>query len=80
MKHARIISGEYADNFSKEAADNVIDADGEINWRAAMWADPGVKSCPKCKTHYWNEAAVMECPDCLIQFGNGVTDTRGEKP
>jgi len=74
MKHARIISGAYEDAFNKDALDNVVRPDGEINWRAAMWADPGVKSCPKCKAHYWNEAAVMECPDCLIQFGSAVSE------
>lgn len=75
MKHARIISGAYQDCFNKEAQENVIDADGEVNWRAAMWADPGVKSCPTCKTHYWNEAEVMECPDDGTRFGNGVSSS-----
>jgi hypothetical protein len=87
MKHAKIISGALKDPFSEEAAANVIDDQGEVNWRAAMWADPGVKSCPKCKTHYWNEAAVMECTDCGAQFGDGLpvsetssADTSGAKP
>jgi hypothetical protein len=74
MRHARIISGAYPDAFNKDAFDNIANEDGSINWRAAMWADPGVKSCPQCKAHFWNEADVLECPDCHIQFGNGVTD------
>ncbi len=69
MKHARIVSGEYKDNFG--SFDNIANDDGSINWGAAMRADPGVKSCPSCKGHFWNEAAVLECPDCKIQFGDG---------
>lgn len=69
MKHARLVSGEYSNNFG--GFDNIANDDGSINWGVAMRADPGVKSCPKCGEHYWNEAAVMECPDCKVEFGNG---------
>lgn len=71
MRHATIVCGKYDDAWDKNAADHVVNDDGSINWRAAFFADPGVKSCPRCKTYFWNEAAVMECPDCHVQFGDG---------
>lgn len=71
MRHALIVSGEYANNFGP--IDNIANEDGSINWGVAMRADPGVKSCPGCKGHFWNEAAVMKCPDCGIEFGNGCS-------
>lgn len=72
MRHARIISGAYEDAFSKEAQDNIVDAEGNVNWRAAFAADPGMTKCPACKAYYWNEAAVLECLDCKLQFGPGA--------
>ncbi len=77
MKHARLISGEDQNAWNKEAADNVIDADGEVNWRAAFFADPGCRKCPGCGEYYWDEADVMECTteSCKRQFGRGLTET-----
>ena len=72
MKHARLISGEYKNAWNEEAMDNVVDAAGEVNWRAAFMADPGVKKCPKCGEFYWDEASVMECTECQTQFGSGL--------
>jgi hypothetical protein len=31
----------------------VVDEDGEVNWRAAHGADPGVCTCPNCKEYFW---------------------------
>lgn len=77
MKHARLISGEYANAWNKAAMDNVVDAQGEVNWGAAFRADPGVKKCPGCGEFYWDEADVMECTteSCKRQFGRGLTET-----
>jgi|ERR1700677_2129501 len=69
MKHAHIISGEYANNFNP--IDYIANDDGSINWGVAMRADPGVKKCPGCGGFFWNEASVMECPDCATTFGDG---------
>jgi hypothetical protein len=75
MRHATIIAGAYADAFSKDAAQQIVNQDGSLNWGAAFRADPGVKSCPVCKAHYWNEAKVMQCPDCQTYFGDGFADS-----
>lgn len=75
MKHARLISEPYAGAWNENAMDNVVDAAGEVNWKAAFYADPGVKKCPGCEEFYWDEASVMECANesCKRQFGSGVT-------
>lgn len=73
MKHARLISGAYKDAWNEQAMDNVVYPDGEVNWRAAFAADPGVKKCPGCDEYYWDEASVMECTNCKTQFGSGVS-------
>lgn len=74
MRHAKIVSGEYKDNFG--SFDNIANDDGSINWGVAMRADPGVKKCPGCEGYFWNEAAVMECPDCAANFGDGFQAQR----
>lgn len=71
MRHAKLISGEFDLSYCKEAAENVVDDDGNVNWGAAFRADPGVKKCP-CGAYYWNEAKVMECLDCKTHFGEGT--------
>lgn len=73
MKHARLVSGEYANAWNEQAMDNVVNDAGEVNWRAAFFADPGVKKCPGCGEFFWDEASVMECTSCKTQFGSGVT-------
>jgi hypothetical protein len=42
--------------------------DGEVNWRAAAGADPGVCSCPNCGEMYWSWGRIVECLDCAFQF------------
>lgn len=42
--------------------------DGEVNWRAAFGADPGVCSCPNCHEYYWSWGRVVECLDCGFRF------------
>lgn len=44
-----------------KAAGQVVDADGEVNWRAAFNADPGVSKCPKCSTMHWWEGDRIRC-------------------
>lgn len=69
MKHAKIIEGEPFDwKAGKEAMDHVVRNSGDINWRAAFSADPGVTHCPKCKTHFWAEGKKLECTECETQF------------
>ena len=43
---------------------NVVDEDGNVNWRAAFSADPGVIECPGCGIFLWREGTKVECPDC----------------
>ena len=46
----------------------VTDAEGNINWAAAAFADPGVLSCPGCKEYLWNEGFRVRCPGCGREF------------
>lgn len=46
----------------------VIDEDGEVNWAAAAFADPGVMKCPGCGEYLWQEGALVKCPDCGHQW------------
>lgn len=48
----------------KKWASQVQDSDGEINWKAAFFADPGVAQCPYCSVYYWNEGEFVQCLDC----------------
>lgn len=38
--------------------------EGEVNWGAAMLADPGVMKCPGCGVYLDREGKKVECPDC----------------
>jgi hypothetical protein len=69
MEHAKIIKGDPFDwEESKEAMENVVNDSGEVNMAAAMLADPGVTSCPKCGDHYWWEGELLECLKCQTQW------------
>ena len=35
--------------------------DGEVNWRAAFGADPGLSSCPACHQPYWAWGTKLKC-------------------
>lgn len=45
-----------------------LERDGEVNWRAAFGADPGVTSCPNCCQHYWQCGNVQRCVDCGFEY------------
>ena len=65
MKQVKILEGPSFDwESGKEAMDHIVDDDGNINWRAAFYADPGIMSCPKCKEKYWREGNKVECTTC----------------
>ncbi len=69
MKSAKIIEGSPFDwKRGAEAMDHIANEDGSINWGAAFAADPGVTSCPKCKTKFWAEGTRLECTECGTQF------------
>ena len=59
----KIIYGPYENAWDGEASANVVNEEGDINWRAAFTADPGVRRC-ECGLYLWDEARVLECPDC----------------
>lgn len=45
-----------------------VGADGEVNWMAAAFADPGVASCVGCDSYLWREGSLVMCPACgLVQ-------------
>lgn len=46
----------------------VVQEDGEVNWAAAAFADPGVMTCPNCKAYLWQEGLRVRCPDCAHEF------------
>lgn len=42
--------------------------DGEVNWRAAFSADPGITSCPACQAKHWSWGRVVRCARCAFEF------------
>ena len=65
MKHAIILEGKGFDwDRGSEMQKHVMTPEGDVNWAAAMFADPGVMSCPKCGVYLWWEGIRVRCPDC----------------
>lgn len=46
----------------------VIDEEGEVNWAAAAFADPGCMKCPACGVFLWREGNLVRCPDCAHEW------------
>lgn len=42
--------------------------DGDVNWRAAFGADPGICSCPACHTMYWAFGRKQRCRACNFEY------------
>ena len=42
--------------------------DGDVNWRAAFGADPGVCSCPACGEFYWMWGRRQRCVKCGFEY------------
>ena len=75
MKSPIIIEGKAFDwNEGAKYSADAVDADGNVNWQAASFADPGCMCCPKCKIYLWNEGLRVRCPDCGEEF-----DTENKK-
>jgi len=69
MKSPIILKGKAFDwEAAAPKASNAVDDKGEVNWRNAMAADPGVMKCPNCGIFLWREGELVECPDCGEQF------------
>jgi len=51
-----------------EKCGGIQDADGEVNWRAAFSADPGVCSCPACGESYWCWGRRQRCRKCGFEY------------
>jgi hypothetical protein len=68
VKHPIILDGPAFPWCEPNPAGPVIDADGEVNWMAAAFADPGVVKCPGCAEYLWNEGYRVRCPDCAAEF------------
>ncbi len=69
MKRAKILEGQPFDwDSGAEAMKHVVNQDGTVNYRAAMYADPGVMQCPHCNEYHWREGVRVECPDCGKEY------------
>lgn len=68
MKAPIILEGEAFPWDKPNPAGKVVDDDGEVNWRAASFADPGVMKCPKCAEYLWREGVRVRCPTCNNEF------------
>ena len=69
MKRPIILSGNPFDwEQGQKAMLNAVDDKGEVDWRNAFAADPGVMRCPGCQIWLWNEGEEVECPDCHTVF------------
>ena len=59
---AVLLDGERFDwQEGAKAAAACVREDGEVDWRAAYSADPGVTRCPKCGTYHWREGTRRRC-------------------
>lgn len=64
MKHPIILDGSAFDWAEGERyAQRAVDDDGNVDWMAAAFADPGIMSCPGCGVHLWAEGWTVRCPD-----------------
>ncbi len=41
---------------------------GEVNWRAAFGADPGVCTCPSCHVYHWAFGNRQRCTQCGFEY------------
>jgi hypothetical protein len=62
----------------REDRENVVDAEGEVNWGAAFGADPGVTSCPACQTYHWAWGRRQRCTKCAFEYPVGWNHIVGE--
>lgn len=51
-----------------EQCGGVSDRDGNVNWRAAFGADPGVCSCPACGRNHWAFGNRQRCTRCDFEY------------
>jgi ssDNA-binding Zn-finger/Zn-ribbon topoisomerase 1 len=79
MKNPIIISGQRFLWDEPNPCGEVVGADGEVNWMAAAFADPGCMQCPKCGAYLWNEGDEVCCPDCGHQFVTPDAQRRAER-
>lgn len=65
MREPSILSG---DSFNweevQEIQERIVDEDGDVNWGAAFFSDPGVTCCPLCGEYYWAEGEIVQCLEC----------------
>ena len=64
-----VIKGpEFNWKLGKKCMDNVINKNGEVNWGAALNADPGIAQCPTCQTYFWKAAQHLKCTKCSTEW------------
>ena len=69
IHEAIVISGQPFDwEKGKEAMNHVIREDGSVNMKAAMFADPGITTCPKCGQDHWAEGERQRCTACAFEY------------
>lgn len=80
MRTPKILTGAAFDwKDAEKYANAAVDPEGEPNWMAASFADPGVTQCPKCEAYYWNEGDTVECLDCGTQWETSNGKWRRER-
>lgn len=69
MKRPIILEGKPFDwDAGAESLKNAVSGDGEANWGAAAFADPGVMKCPGCQEYLWREGERVRCPHCSHEW------------
>jgi hypothetical protein len=71
IRSVKIIEGEPFDwGETSKCHDRIAESleQGEVDWRAAFFADPGTTKCPSCDASYWYEGELVECLDCGTQW------------
>ncbi len=66
---ATVVSEEWSRcSEAVDACGGLTYQDGEVNWRAAFSADPGICTCPNCGINYWAFGNRQRCADCGFEF------------
>lgn len=52
----------------EQSKDGCVYPDGEVNWRAAFSADPGIVSCPVCQQMHWAWGRRQRCTVCEFEY------------
>lgn len=69
MREPILIEGKSFDwEEAKQYQDAAVDKDGNVNYFAAAFADPGVTKCPGCEEYYWRVGTLVKCHNCATEW------------